>query len=385
MFHIKTLNSISPVYADILKDTEYNISADIENPDAIIVRSTDMKAMPVPENLKCVARAGAGTNNIPSEEYAKKGIVVFNTPGANANAVRELTITALLIASRDVLGGIRWACSLTGDDVPKQVEKGKGAFTGPEIKGKTLGVIGLGAVGVLVANAAEALGMHVLGYDPYISIDHAWALSRRIEHVTTQDELIARSDYITIHIPLMDSTAGFVNKDFLAKMKKGATLLNLSRGELVVDDDVLDALENGNLRLYVTDFPNAKLINKPHVIAIPHLGASTPESEDNCVMMASQQIDLYLKTGAIRNSVNYPNCELDAPRGNRIAVLHANVPNVVGAIAKIIGETGINIGSMVNRSRGQFAYTVLDLDEEPTEEQVARLRASDTVYGVRCF
>lgn len=387
MYKIKTLNEISPVYQGILKENEYTVGKEETAPDAIIVRSADMHEMVVPETLLAVGRAGAGYNNIPVEEYGKQGIVVFNTPGANANAVKELAIAALLLGSRDIVGGIEWCRTIAGQGaaVPKLVEKGKNQFVGPELMGKTLGVIGLGGVGGMVANAAVSLGMKVLGYDPYISVENAWKLSRAIVHAASQEALYAECDYISIHVPLMDSTRGSFNAETFAKMKKGAVLLNLARGELVVNEDVLAALQSGQLRRYVTDFPNAEVIGQPGVVAIPHLGASTPESEDNCVDMVSRQIDEYLKCGSIRNSVNYPNCELSAGFRHRVAVMHANVPNTVGSITSTIAAAGINIDNMVNKSRGQFAYTVLDLDDPATDALAQALRKLDNVYRVRFF
>lgn len=389
MYKILTLNAISPVYHDHLSDDQYEVSSNMENPDAIIVRSANMHGMELPQSLKAIARAGAGFNNIPVDACTKQGIVVFNTPGANANAVKELAVAAMLLGSRDIEGGIQWVKTLAdaGDKVPELVEKGKKRFTGPELRGKTLGVVGLGEVGALVANAGRGLDMNVLGYDPYISVDHAWMLSRSIGRVKNLLELLQRSDYVSVHIPLEEETRSMFNEELLMKMKQGATLLNLSRGELVDEEAVLAAIECGSLRRYVTDFPSAKLIGRKGVICIPHLGASTPESEDNCVVMASRQIDAYLKNGTIRNSVNYPNCELENILHHRIAVLHQNVPNVVTSLTTILSNYHINIGAMVNRSRGQYAYTVLDLDDTFAHKQelVSRMKSLDTVYGVRSW
>jgi len=387
MYKIKTLNEISPIYKDYLCKDQYAVSADVETPDAILVRSADMHKLELPGSLLAVARAGAGVNNIPIESLSQKGVVVFNTPGANANAVRELAVAALLLSSRKIIGGIEWVKTLKGmgAEVPKLVEKGKSKFVGPELRGKTLGVIGLGGVGVLVANAGAGLDMNVIGFDPFITVEHAWMLSRSVHRVSSQDELLAKSDYVSIHIPLLEETRGTFNAVTLRKMKKGATLINLSRGELVVGRDVLAAIENRQIRAYVTDFPEDELIGEKGVIAIPHLGASTPESEDNCVVMASCQIDDYLKRGAIRNSVNFPDCELGDVAGHRICVLHANVQGVVGAITSRIAALNINIGGMVNRSRGKYAYTALDLDGEVSPELAAQIASLDTVYGVRCL
>ena len=385
MINIKTLNDISPVYANVLPAADYTVGRDVEDPDAIIVRSADMHDMEVPETLLAVGRAGAGFNNIPVEDMAKKGIVVFNTPGANANAVKELAIAALLLGSRDIVGGIEWCYSLKGKgaEVAKLVEKGKNQFVGPELYGKTIGVMGLGGVGGLVANIGHDLGMKVLGYDPYISVDNAWKLSRKIIHVKSLDELLPECDYLSIHVPLMDSTRGSVNADTFAKMKNGAVLLNLARGELVNNADLFKALESGKLRRYVTDFPCDELIGAKNVVCIPHLGASTPESEDNCVDMVSRQIKDYLLTGTIKNSVNYPACELAPSFKYRVAVMHANVPNTVGQITAVLAEAGANIESMVNKSKGAFAYTVLDMDDPIGDEAIAKLNALEPVYRVR--
>jgi D-3-phosphoglycerate dehydrogenase len=387
MFKVKTLNEISPIYKETLDADRYDVSAEVETPDAILVRSADMHKLELPDSLVAVARAGAGVNNIPIDALSQRGVVVFNTPGANANAVRELAIAALLLSSRKIVKGIEWVRTLKGmgAEVPKLVEKGKSKFVGPELRGKTLGVIGLGGVGVMVANAGAGLDMNVIGFDPFITVEHAWMLSRSVHRVSSQDELLAKSDYVSIHIPLMDETRGTFNATTLRKMKKGATLINLSRGELVVNRDVLAAIENRQIRAYVTDFPEDELIGEKGVIAIPHLGASTPESEDNCVVMASCQIDDYLRRGAIRNSVNYPDCELGDIAGHRVCVLHANVQGVVGAITALIAAGSINIGGMVNRSRGKYAYTALDLDDAISPALCDRIGALDTVYGVRCL
>lgn len=387
MFNIKTLNEISPVYKNVLAADKFTVGKDIENPDAIIVRSATMHDLPVPEKLLAVGRAGAGYNNIPVEDYGRRGVVVFNTPGANANAVKELAIAALLLASRDIVGGIEWAQTLKGQGaaVAKLVEKGKNQFVGPEIMGKTLGVIGLGGVGGLVANAAADLKMRVLGYDPYISVANAWKLSRKIVHVDNQDEMLPQCDYLSIHVPLMDSTRGSFNAAVFAKMKDGAALLNLARGELVNNDDLLAAIAAGKIRRYVTDFPCDELLGQRGVVAIPHLGASTPESEDNCVDMVSRQLENYLETGSIVNSVNYPACPLTDAFRYRLTVMHANVPNTVGRITSALAEQGVNIDNMVNKSRGEFAYTVLDLDDALSEETIRRVEALEPVYRARYF
>ena len=384
MYKILTMNTISPIYKEILPAEEYEVSPTVENPDAILVRSADLHEFALPQSVKCVARAGAGVNNIPLDAFGEKGVVVFNTPGANANAVKELVLAGMLLASRDIVSGIAWCQSLKGEEgVAKLVEKGKNKFVGPEIMGKTLGVIGLGEIGALVANAGNSLGMKALGFDPYISVAHAWMLSRSIGRAKSQDDLLAASDYVTVHMPLMDATRGMINEEFLAKMKPGAALLNFARGELADNDAVKAALRSGHLRAYVTDFPNEALLGVKGVIAIPHLGASTPESEDNCVVMACRQIDMYLKNGAIRNSVNYPACDLGAADGQRVAVLHANVPNMVGQITSAIAHDNINIDNMTNSSKGKFAYTVLHLDDVAPEDVIQSLSKVQGVYGVR--
>ena len=356
-----------------------------ENMDAIIVRSADMHGQDYPDSLLCVGRAGAGVNNIPVEEMAKKGIVVFNTPGANANAVKELVLTGLLLAGRDVVGGIEWVQTQKeyGQDVPKLVEKGKSAFVGPELKGKTLGVIGLGGIGGMVANIAIDLGMQVLGYDPFISVDNAWRLSRKIKHVTEQADLLNQSDYVTIHVPLTAQTKGSFGKEALAAMKEGSVLLNFSRGEIVDTTALLDALNAGKIRRYVTDFPNAEILGHKQIIAIPHLGASTPESENNCVDMIAHQIKNYLECGEIVHSVNYPDCPMGPVHGNRLTVLHANIANMIGQVTSEVAQEGINISSMINRSRGEWAYTVLDLDEPLSEQGLSRISSLQGIYKVR--
>lgn len=385
MYTVKTLNAISPVYSSILDMSQYTFDAYPENPDAIMVRSANMHEMDLPESVLCVARAGAGVNNIPLEKYAQKGIVVFNSPGANANAVKELALTGMLLASRKVIDAIDWAYTLKGKgaEVEKLVEKGKGQFTGPELMGKTLGVIGLGEIGVLVANTGVALGMNVFGYDPFISVDHAWKLSRAVSHSLDLDELLQKSDYITLHVPLMDSTRNMISAEQLKKMKPSCALLNFSRGGLVDNRAVLDALSTGMLRKYVTDFPSDELIGQKDVIAIPHLGASTPESEDNCVCMVARQVDDYLRNGSIVNSVNYPNCPLGRATEPRLTIMHQNVPNVISAFTSLIAEEGLNIDNMINKSRGAFAYTVFEFDSQPSEDLVKKMCELETTYRAR--
>ena len=385
MYNIQKLNSISPVYHGILPDTEYNVAYEMDNPDAIMVRSAGMHDMAIQENLLCVGRAGAGVNNIPLDKMAERGVVVFNSPGANANAVKELVLAGLLLASRKIAEGIEWCKGLTEGEqtVEKQVEAGKKQFVGPELAGKTLGVIGLGAIGLQVANAGVALGMDVLGYDPYISVDNAWRLSRSVTHALSLDEVIEKSDYITLHVPLTDGNRGMIDAGAISRMKNTAALLNFARGPLVNVDDVKEALEQGQLRVYVTDFPEAALIGARNVVLTPHLGASTPESEDNCVRMVARQINDYIKYGSIVNSVNYPNCPLEKPATPRISILHKNVPNVLGAITQVISGERLNIENMVNQSRGAYAYTVLDVDEKPSPQLRAKLLALDTIFRAR--
>ena len=370
MYVIKTLNAISPVYETVLNMEDYAFDAQAQSPDAIMVRSANMHEMEIPESVMCVARAGAGVNNIPLDKLAERGVGVFNSPGANANAVKELALTGMRLAARKVVDGVEWCKTRSGKgaEVEKLVEKGKGQFVGPEIQGKTLGVMGLGAIGVLVANAAEALGMKVIGYDPFLSVDNAWALSHSIQRSNSLEALLEQSDYVTIHIPLSDKTRNMIDESMLAKMKPSAALLNFSRAELCDAKAVAAALAAGKLRRYVVDFPTEDVLNAPGVIAIPHLGASTPESEDNCADMAAKQTRDYLMTGSIRNSVNLPACELAPAEKHRISVIHKNVPNMISQIAAVMGQANVNIEHMVNRSRGDIAYTVVDsLDDVPAD------------------
>ena len=384
MFRIKTLNEISPVINAVLTD-EYQVGKDVENEQGIIVRSAKMHDMELPESLLAIARAGAGYNNIPVDKCSTSGIVVFNTPGANANAVKELVVAGMLLAGRDIVGGIEWARTLKGegDKVAALVEKGKGQFVGHELKGKTLAVIGLGAIGTMVANTGHALDMEVYGYDPFLSVDHALMLSRSVHKATDLDKLLGQADIVSLHLPLMDKTRGMVNADYLARMKDGAVLLNFSRGELADSAAVLSALESGKLSRYVTDFPSDEMLCAKGVIAIPHLGASTPESEDNCAEMAARELADYLARGAITNSVNYPACDPGYTDGARLCVLHANVPNMVGAITAQLAGKGINIANMVNKSRAAVAYTVIDADSAIDPETVAAVASIENVYKVR--
>ena len=384
MFRIKTLNEISPVINTVLTD-EYQVGKDVENEQGIIVRSAKMHDMELPESLLAIARAGAGYNNIPVDKCSASGIVVFNTPGANDNAVKELVVAGMLLAGRDIVGGIEWARTLKGegDKVAALVEKGKGQFVGHELKGKTLAVIGLGAIGTMVANTGHALDMEVYGYDPFLSVDHALMLSRSVHKATDLDKLLGQADIVSLHLPLMDKTRGMVNADYLSRMKDGAVLLNFSRGELADSAAVLSALESGKLSRYVTDFPSDEMLCAKGVIAIPHLGASTPESEDNCAEMAARELADYLTRGAIANSVNYPACDPGYTDGVRLCVLHANVPNMVGAITAHLAGKGINIANMVNKSRAAVAYTVIDADSAIDPETVAAVASIENVYKVR--
>ena len=382
-YKIKTLNGISETGLEKFGE-KYEISETTASPDGIILRSASLHEMEFPQSLHCIARAGAGVNNIPTEKCTQQGIVVFNTPGANANAVKELAMAALFFSSRRIVEGINWVNNLSGNDIAKQVEKGKAQFIGPEIKGKKLGVIGLGAIGVMVANAAVNLEMEVYGYDPYISVDHAWGLSRAVKKASDLKKLFKHCDYITLHIPLTDETKGMLNKDAFAQMKNEVRIINLSRGELVHDDDIIAALNNGEVSGYVTDFPNEKLIGVPGIISIPHLGASTPESENNCAVMAVLQTKDFLENGNIKNSVNFPSCDMGVSVvKHRLTIAHKNIPKMLGQISAVLSEQDANIANMINRSRGDYAYTMVDLEEEITDENVRRINAIDGVLRVR--
>ncbi len=363
---IKTLNGIAESGLNVFDKDGYRINNDSDNPDAIVVRSYNMHSMEFDNNLKAIARAGAGVNNIPVDKCTERGIVVFNTPGANANAVKELVLTSLMASSRNLFAGISWVESLEGEGekIPELVEAGKKQFVGNEIKGKTLGVIGLGAIGALVANDALDLDMDVLGFDPFISVDTAWNLSRKIQRAMTIEQLFAESDYITVHVPLTDDTKGMFNNATFNIMKEGAQILNFSRGELVDEKDMADALENGKIGRYITDFPSERLINMKNVISIPHLGASTKESEENCALMAARQTKEFLETGNIKNSVNFPNASLPYTGKRRFTGFHKNVPNMVGQITSVLSNYNLNIADMVNRSRGDYAYTMIDIDNQ---------------------
>lgn len=384
MYDILTLNKIANCGLDQLNKDKYNITDDANaNADGIILRSFAMHDMELPEKLLAVARAGAGTNNIPIDKCSDKGIVVFNTPGANANAVKELVIAGLFMASRKITDGIAWANTLTGDDVAKQVEKGKSNFAGQEIQCKTLGVIGLGAIGVLVANAAHHLGMKVIGYDPYLSVDYALKLSSHVNKAKDLKEIYAESDYITIHVPLTPDTKNLVNSDTISLMKDGVRILNFARGELVNNDDIKAALAAGKVASYVVDFPNAETVNQPGIVAIPHLGASTEESEDNCAVMAAHELADYIENGNILNSVNFPNCSLPCEGQGRIAIIHKNVPNMITQFTKVFADENINISAMVNSSKKDNAYTLLNTDDIITNDLIDKLKSIDGVVRIR--
>ena len=381
MYQVKLINKISQ--AGLAKLGE-GFAIGEENPDAILVRSADMLNYEFNENLTAIARAGAGYNNIPVDRCSEAGICVFNTPGANANAVRELAVCALFLASRRVTEAAAWCQTLAGDpDAAAKVEKAKSQFAGPEIAGKTLGVLGLGKIGVLVANAAVDLGMEVLGYDPFLSVDSAWGLARRVKKAASYEEIYRSCDYITIHVPLNPDTKGMINAEAIAQMKDGVRIINLARGGLVNHADLLPALESGHVARYVTDFPDGEIIGVPNIVALPHLGASTPESEENCAAMAAEQVAAYLREGTIRNSVNLPNFDAERAGLCRIAVINRNTPNMLGQITSLFASENINIEHMFNRAKKDYAYTVIDTDTEPSEASLNALRAIDGVLRVR--
>lgn len=385
MFRIQTFNKISPEGLDLFPRDRYEVASEIPNPDAVLVRSADLHGTALPASVLAIARAGAGVNNIPVDPCSEQGIVVFNTPGGNANAVKELAIAALLLSSRDVLGGWKWSSEIAdrADEVPDLVEKGKSRFEGPEIRGKTLGVVGLGAIGVMVANDAAALGMKVAGYDPYISVDAAWNLSHAVERAESLEGLLARSDYVSLHLPLSDATRGLLNADKFRVIKKGARVINLARGGLVNEADIIGALSAGKLSAYVTDFPTAELLACPRVICIPHLGASTPEAEDNCAVMAVRQLIDYLESGVIRNSVNYPRCKLEFRSPHRLLVANRNIPNMVGQITTVLAEGAINITDLINHHQGGYAYNIIDTEQPVPAALAEKIKAINGVIRVR--
>ena len=385
MFRIKTLNKISPAGLSVLDQTRFSVSDDVENEDGILVRSADMHEYQFPDSLRAIARAGAGTNNIPIDRCSEAGIVVFNTPGANANAVKELALCALLLASRKITAGAEWVKTQAGAgaDVEKVVEKGKSQFVGPEIAGKTLGVIGLGAIGVQVANIATKLGMTVYGYDPFLSVDAALSLSRMVHRAMDLETIYKNCDYITLHVPQTSETKGMINEDAFHMMKGGVRILNLARGGLVNDDDMLAALESGKVACYVTDFPNNKILQGKNVIAIPHLGASTPESEENCAVMAAQELKDYLENGNIKNSVNLPTLVQEWSGVSRLCIIHRNIPGAIANITGLLSRDGVNVENMTNKSKKDYAYTVVDLGSRITDTVANEIRALEGVFRVR--
>lgn len=385
MFNIKTINKISPAGLEKLAKYKCNVGGDIENPDGIIVRSADMHSFDLNPELLAVARAGAGYNNIPVEGYAERGIVVFNSPGANAEAVKEQTICSLVMASRDVVGSIDWVKSIAGegDKIPELVEKGKSRFAGPELMGKTIGVLGLGATGSLVANACLAMDMNVIGFDPFMSVEAAWRLSREVIRAEDISEIFRGCDYISINIPYNEHTHHLLNEKTFAQMRDGVRIINESRAEVVDDDAMLLALESGKVAKYVTDFPNEKILGGKNVIALPHLGACTPESEDRCAEMAAKQLYDYLKNGNIVNSVNLPTAKLERMGVCRLCVIHHNVPGMINRILDLITERNINVEHMINKPRGRYAYTMIDLGTEIGEEVAEIIRSTDDVLRVR--
>lgn len=384
MYKYHCLNPISAVGLDQLDENYVNVET-AKGADAILVRSAKMHEMEFDKNLKVIARAGAGVNNIPLERCAEEGVVVFNTPGANANGVKELVIAGMLLTARDIIGGINWVQEYEEDgDIAKITEKKKKVFAGTELEGKKLGVIGLGAIGVLVANAAVHLGMEVYGYDPYVSVDSAWRLSRNIHHAKTAGEIYKECDYITVHVPALEDTKGMINKDAISLMKKGVVILNFARDVLVNQEDIVDALVSEKVRCYVTDFPTKEIVGVRGAIVIPHLGASTEESEDNCAKMAAAEVKDFLENGNITHSVNFPDCDMGAKgEGERITILHKNIPNMIGQFTALLAEKNMNIEVMTNKSRKEYAYTMLDVDGTVSEDVEAQLAAVEGVLKVR--
>ncbi|WP_040195902.1 phosphoglycerate dehydrogenase [Candidatus Soleaferrea massiliensis] len=385
MFEIKLLNKISPAGLEKLDNSKYRCADDSENPDAIMVRSAAMHEMEFGKKLKAIARAGAGVNNIPIERCSENGIVVFNTPGANANAVKELVLAALLLSSRKIVQGINWTKTLKGkgDEVGKLVEKGKSQFAGPEIAGKKLGVIGLGAIGILVANIGCRLGMEVYGYDPYISVEGAWGLSRSVKHAKSLKEIFENCDYISVHVPLTPETKGLVNSESIKLMKKDVRILNFARGELAVAEDIKAGIEEGRIACYATDFPTEELIDVEGVLTIPHLGASTPESEDNCAKMAAVELVGYLEYGNIKNSVNLPDAEMPYTGDTRVTIIHKNIPNMLTQISSAFSGANANIDNLINKSKKDYAYTMIDLSGEVEAQVIENLKKIEGVIRVR--
>lgn len=384
-FRIQTLNKISARGLDLFDRETYEIASELPHADALLVRSANLHDQKFSRSLKAIGRAGAGVNNIPVDKCSDQGIVVFNTPGANANAVKEIVIAGLLLSSRNIIGGLNWAKSIIGrgSEVTKLIEAQKSQFAGPEVFGKTLGIIGLGAIGVMVANAAESLGMKVIGYDPYISVDSAWNLSKHVVRAGGLESMLHNADYISLHAPLTDNTRGFINKEKFGMMRKGVRILNFARGGLVNNEHLIEALNNGKVSTYVTDFPDEELLKQEKVIGIPHLGASTPESEENCAVMAVKQLIDYLENGNIINSVNFPTCQMPRNGEVRIVIANKNIPNMVGQITAILAEQNINISNMLNRHRDNVAYNIIDIDGDITDEQLQKLGRINGVIMVR--
>lgn len=384
MFQYKCLNPISQTGLGLFGE-EYKQTEELNDADAVLVRSAKMHDMELPENVKVIARAGAGVNNIPVEQCAENGIVVFNTPGANANGVKELVLAGMLLASRDIVGGIEWvAHEENKEHIDKLAEKQKKQFAGCEISGKKLGIIGLGAIGAMVANSATHLGMEVYGYDPFISIDAAWNLSRTIKHSKSLDEIYSQCDYITIHVPLTDNTRKMIDKEAFTKMKEGVVLLNFARDLLVDEEALIEALDSGKVKKYVTDFANPLVAGRPGILVTPHLGASTAESEENCAVMAVKEVRDFLENGNIKNSVNFPNCDMGTCVAvGRIAICHKNIPNMISQFTKILGAEGLNIADMTNKSKGEYAYTLIDLESAASREALDELKAIEGVSRVR--
>lgn len=381
MKKIKLLNKIAAVGINNFDITEYEVSTAVESPDAIMVRSAAMHDMEFDKNLKAIARCGAGVNNIPVEDCASKGIVVFNTPGANANGVKELTLAALLLASRNIVGGIEWANTLT-EDVAKSVEAGKSKFGGCELKGKTLGVIGLGAIGGMVANAAKSIGMNVIGCDPYLTVEGAWSLSRDIKKAANYEDIFKAADYITLHVPATKETKNMINSGSIAIMKQGVKIINLARADLVCAADIKSAIADGHVSAYVTDFPTEETINTPGIITIPHLGASTEESEDNCAVMAAQELIEFLENGNIKNSVNFPSVSMPVSDDHRLVILHRNIPNMISTVTTSLSEAGINIENMANRSKGDYACTLVDTANEVDGTIISKISETEGIIRI---
>lgn len=386
MLKVKLMNKIAKVGTDVLSATKYELGADLINEDAIMVRSASLQELEFSPSLRAIARCGAGVNNIPVDRCTKDGIVVFNTPGANANAVKELAIAALVLASRDIIGGVQWVKTLTGqENVAKAVEAGKSAFVGHELAGKTLGVIGLGAIGGMVANAAVSLGMTVMGYDPYITAKAAWSLAPSVRQASDYKEIFQNCDYISLHVPATPQTKNMINATTIAQMKDGVRILNLARADLVCAADIKDALSTKKISTYITDFPTEETLGVEGIIAIPHLGASTVESEDHCAIMAAQQLDEFLTCGNIRNSVNFPTVGIPSSEKPRVCIMNENIPNMLTQITSVFSAENINIENLANGSKGNVAYTIVETNVEASEEIIQKLTAIQGVFGVRCF